>query len=303
MVHAVNAGMVKETFTRFSADDASTHAAAISYSTVFAIAPLIVVAVAVAGDVLGLANGGHGHHLVEDQLIGAVSRSAGPQTGAAVRDMVDSAYRSHQGSMLAQVLGWIMFVVAASGLFLSLQNALNHIWHVQPKHQGIVGTLRNRGASALMLLAIGFLMIVTTALNFVISLMWTRFTQLLPFPGAGTVFSIITWIVNIVLVAAMFALIFKVLPDVDIAWRDVIPGAVATAVLFVVGQTLLGIYISHAGIANGYGAAGSLVVLLVWVYYSAMLLLLGAEFTRVYAEHRGSVVPSSPQSTATVSAA
>ena len=279
---------IKETFGRFGADDASTLAAAIAYSTVFAIAPLLVVAIAIAGEAFGVANGGHGHHIAEDRLIGAISSSAGAQTGATVRQMVDAAYRSHQGSVVAQVLGWVMFVIAASGLFGALQNALNRVWSAKPKQQGIWLTIRNRVASAGMLLAVGFLLIITTALNFALSFLWTHFTQLLPFPGAGVVFSIANWIVDIGIIAMMFALIFKYLPDTDIAWDDVKIGAVATAVLFVIGQALLGIYISHAGIANGYGAVGSLVVLLVWVYYSAMLLLIGAEFTRVYAEHHGS---------------
>lgn len=284
----VDLGMLKETGARFGSDDASTLAAAIAYATVFAIAPLLIVAIAIAGQVLGIANGGHGHHIVEDKLIGVISGSAGTQAGATVRQMVDAAYKSHQGSVVAQIAGWVMFVIAASGLFGALQNALNRVWHAQPKQQGIWRTVRDRLASAGMLLAIGFLLIVTTALNFVLSFLWSHFTQLLPFPGAGIVFSIVNWVLDIAIIAVLFALIFKYLPDTEVAWDDVKPGAVATSVLFVIGQALLGIYIAHAGIANGYGAAGSLVVLLVWVYYSAMLLLIGAEFTSVYAEKRGS---------------
>jgi membrane protein len=149
-------------------------------------------------------------------------------------------------------------------------------------------TIRNRIASFGMLLAIGFLLIVTTALNFAVSFLWSHFTSLLPFPGASVISSIVTWVIDVALIAGLFALMYKYLPDTDVSWDDVKVGSIATALLFVVGQVLLSIYLSHAGIANGYGAVGSLVVLLVWVYYSAMLLLLGAEFTRVYAEERGS---------------
>jgi membrane protein len=284
----VNVRMVKETVARFGADDASTHAAAIAYSTVFAIAPLIIVAVAIAGGALGIASGGHGHHIVEDRIIGSLAQSAGPQTADMVRATVDTGFQSRQGSIVAQIAGWVTFVLAASGLFLAVQNALNRIWHVTPEKQGIWLTVRNRIASMGMLLVIGFLLIVTTALSFAIAFLWSHFTALLPFPGAAIVGSVVNWIVNVALIAALFALIYKYLPDTDVAWGDVKAGALATAVLFVVGQALLSIYISHAGIANGYGAVGSLVVLLVWVYYSAMLLLIGAEFTRVYAEARGS---------------
>jgi membrane protein len=285
----VNVGMLKETFVRFGADDAATHAAAIAYSTVFAIAPLIIVAVAIAGGALGVASGGHGHHIVEDRIIGSVAQSAGSQTADMLRAIVDASFQSRQGSTIAQIAGWLTFVLAASGLFLTVQKALNRVWHVTPEKQGVWLTLRNRIASMGMLLVIGFLLIVTTALNFAIAFLWSHFTALLAFPGASVVLSVVNWVVGIALIAALFALMYRYLPDTDVAWSDVKAGALATAVLFVFGQALLSIYISHAGIANGYGAVGSLVVLLVWVYYSAMLLLIGAEFTRVYAEERGSL--------------
>jgi membrane protein len=280
--------MAKETFARFGADDASTYASAIAYATVFAIAPLIIIAVAIAGSVLGVAGGG-GNRSVEDNLINSISSSAGPQTGAMVRTLVETSLKNHQGSIIAQIAGWITFILGASGLFLTLQNAINHVWHVTPDKQGIWLTVRNRVASAGMLLVVGFLLIVTTALNFVVTFLWSHFTQLLSFPGASIVGSVVNWVIDIALIAVLFALMYKYLPDTEVAWNDVKGGSIATAVLFVVGQALLSIYISHAGISNGYGAVGSLVVLLVWVYYSALLLLLGAEFTRVYAEQRGSL--------------
>jgi membrane protein len=295
----LDVALLKDTFSRFGADNASTWAAAIAYSTVFAIAPLIIIAVAIAGSVLGLAEGRRGNQL-EDQLIAQIGHAAGPQAASTVRTMVQMAFSSHQGSTIAQIAGWVTFILAASGLFMTLQGALNAVWRVDPSRQGIWVTVRNRVVSAGMLLALGFLLIVTTALNFIVSFFWTHFTELLPFPGASVVASILNYVVDIALIAAMFALMFRYLPDADVAWEDVKVGAIASAVLFVVGQALLSIYISHAGIANGYGAVGSLVVLLVWVYYSAMLLLLGAEFTRVYAERYGSLSrPSSPSTVPT----
>jgi membrane protein len=280
-------GMLRETFARFGADNASTYAAAIAYATVFAIAPLIIIAIAVAGTVLGVTNGGHGHHVVEDQLIGAIGSSAGPQTANMVRSMVDTNFSSHQGSVLAQIIGWVTFLIAASGLFLTLQSALNAVWHVSPSG-GLAQTVRNRLASGAMLLVIGILVLATVALNFGMSFLWSHFTAILPFPGANIVATIVNYVIDAAVLAVMFAVMYKYLPDTEIAWGDVKAGAIATAILFVVGEALLSVYISHAGIANGYGAAGSLVVLLVWVYYSAMLLLIGAEFSRVYAEQRGS---------------
>jgi membrane protein len=286
----LNVGIVKETFARFAADDASTYAAAIAYSTVFAIAPLIIIAVAIAGGALGVASGGgHGHHVAEDRIIGSIAQSAGTQTAEMVRSIVDASFRSRQGSIVAQIVGWVTFVIAASGLFASVQNALNHVWHVTRKKQGPWVTIRRRLAAMAMLLVIGALLILTTALNFAIAFLWAHFTTLLPFPGAWLVGALLNWVVGIAVIAGLFALMYKYLPDLDVAWGDVKGGALVTAVLFVVGQALLSVYISHASIANGYGAVGSLVVFLVWVYYSAMLLLIGAEFTRVYAEERGSL--------------
>lgn len=281
-------GMLKETFARFGADQASMLAAAIAYSTAFAIAPLIIIAIAIAGSLLGVTDGGHGHHVIEDELVGAIASSAGRETATLVRQMVDSMFSSHQGSVLAQTAGWATFAMAASGLFMTLQTALNDVWHVKPKQQGLWVTVRARAASAAMLVVIGILALATIGLNVAMAFFWTHVNDVLHMPGASLIASALSYVVDIAIASIMFALMYKVLPDVDVAWGDVGVGSIATAVLFVVGEGLLSLYITHAGLGNGYGAAGSLVVLLVWVYYSAMLLLVGAEFTRVYAEYRGS---------------
>jgi membrane protein len=275
--------LVRKAATNFGADGAATHAAAIAYSAVFAIVPLLIVGIGIAGQVLGIARGGHQHHVVEDQLIAGLGSAIGRDTAGSVRTMVDASFASHQGSVLAQILGWIAFVIAASGLFLTLQNALNTIWHVAPGGS-IARTIRNRAMSLAMLLVVGAVILLTLALNIALAYFWGRLVAALPFPGSGIVLASVHAIVLMAIVAAIFTLLFKVLPDEPIAWREVRLGAVVSSVLFVVGEALVGLYIRHAGISNGYGAAGSLVVLLVWVYYSATLLLFGAEFTRTYAE-------------------
>lgn len=279
-------GMLREAFANFWADDASTHAAAIAYSALFAIAPLIVIAIAVAGAALGLASGGNGHSVVEDQLIAAIAQSAGSASAETVRTIVDS-FRSRQGSILAQIGGWTTFVVAASSLFLSLQNALNRVWHVTPQG-GVITTLRNHAASGVMLLVVGVLVLVTVALNFGVAFVWAHVSIFWPFPGAELIAGALKYVVDLAIVTLMFAVMFKVLPDTHVEWGDVKIGAIASGLLFVFGEIVLSVYLSRAGIANAYGAVGSVVVLLVWIYYSAMLLLFGAEFTRVYAERRGS---------------
>ncbi|GAC1459953.1 MAG: hypothetical protein PVSMB8_15340 [Vulcanimicrobiaceae bacterium] len=191
-------------------------------------------------------------------------------------------------SIVAQIVGWVTFVLGASGLFVALQDALNTIWDAHPKRQGIWQTIRDRVASVGILIAIGFLLLVTTAASFAISFVSAHVQQLLPFPGAALLFGVVDWLVSIALTTVLFAVIYKYLPDTEIEWRDVWTGALVTAVAFTIGQSLIALYLGHAGVASGYGAAGSLLVLLVWIYYSSMILLLGAEFTQVYSERHGS---------------
>ncbi len=274
--------LLRQTAANFGADGAATHAAAIAYTAIFAIVPLLIVGIGIAGQALGIARGGHQHHIVEDQLIGALGRAVGATTAQSVRVMVDASFASHQGSVLAQIFGWVAFAVAASGLFLALQNALNTIWHATPTGS-LRLTIKNRAISLVMLVIVGAVIVVTIALNIALAYAWDRLIAALPFPGSGFALAAVHWIALVVIIAFVFAILFKVLPDEEIAWRDVRLGAIVSALLFVVGEALVGIYLRRAGVSSGYGAAGSLVVLLVWVYYSATLLLFGAEFTRTYA--------------------
>jgi len=224
-------------------------------------------------------------------LIGGLASAVGASTAASVRTMVDASFASHQGSVLAQILGWITFVIGASGLFLALQNALNRVWHAKPAGS-FMNIVKRRAISIAMLLVIGGVIVLTIGLNIALSFGWTRLIAALPFPGNGLALSLAHWLVLIAIVALVFAILFRVLPDAPIAWRDVRLGALVSAVLFVAGEGAVGIYLAHAGLSNGYGAAGSLVVLLVWVYYSAMLLLFGAEFTHAHADAlRGAAPP------------
>jgi membrane protein len=287
--------LVKETYQRFGADKAPRLAAAISFSTIFAIAPLFIIVIAVAGYVVGVANGtGHGHSIVEEKMLAAIRQSAGAGAADAVRDMVTASFGRLQQSIVAQVIGWVTFVLGAAGVFASLQDALNTIWHAEPPKLPLWNAVRDRIASIGMLLVIGFLLLVTTAINAAIAYVSTYVARALPFPGAGWVFGLVNVLISLVLIALLFALMFKYLPDTAIAWRDVWTGALVTAAAFVIGQTIIGFYLGRAGVASAYGAAGSLLVLLLWIYYSSMILLFGAEFTHVYAERRGSragVVP------------
>jgi membrane protein len=285
----LDVSLLKTTFRRFNDDKVPRLAAALSYTTIFAIAPVFIVIIAIAGYAIGVASGtGHGHHVVEDRLLAAIQSSAGKEAADTVRQMVTAAFAKPGQSIVAQIAGWILLIVGALGLFAALQDALNTVWDAHPPKRGLMLAIRDRLASFGMLLAVAFLLLVTSVVNAGIGIVSTRLVALLPFPGAGVLFTVVNWIVSIALIAVLFAVMYKYLPDVAIAWRDVRVGAVVTAVLFVAGQSLIALYLAHAGVASGYGAAGSLVVLLLWVYYSSLILLLGAEFTRAYAERHGS---------------
>ncbi len=290
MAMHLDVGMLKETYTRWNADKAPRLAAALSYSTIFAIAPLFIIIIAVVGQVLGMSGQAHAHSQTEDQLVGAIQRSAGSGAADMVRSMVTATFnKPHQG-FIAGVIGWVTLALGASGLFAALQDSLNTVWHVEDQKRTIWQTIRDKAASLGMLLVIGFLLLVTTVLSAVLTFVATYVTHLLPFPGAGLLFALVNWVVNIGVISVLFALIYKFLPDAKVEWRDVWTGALATAVLFVVGQQLIALYLGKAGVGSAYGAAGSLLVLLLWIYYSSMILLFGAEFTRVYAEKHGSRV-------------
>ncbi len=285
----LDVSLLKTTLERFNADKVPRLAAALSYTTIFAIAPVFIVIIAIAGYAIGVASGtGHGHHVVEDRMLAAIQGSAGKEAADTVRQMVTAAFAKQGQSIVAQVVGWILLFVGALGLFAALQDALNTVWDARPPKKGLVLAIRDRLASFGMLLAIAFLLLVTSVVNAGIGIVSTRLVALLPFPGAGLLFTVVNWVVSIALIAVLFAVMYKYLPDVKIAWEDVRVGAVVTAVAFVLGQSLIALYLAHAGVASGYGAAGSLVVLLLWIYYSSLILLLGAEFTRVYAERHGS---------------
>jgi membrane protein len=277
-------GMIKETFAAWNADKAPRLAAAIAYSTVFAIAPLLIITIALVGAILGFTGSTHPHTAVENALLLQIAHAAGNDAAQLVRGMVDASFGKPRESTIAQIIGWITFVIGASSVFVTLQDALNTVWDAQaPKHQNVLVLLRDRAVTVGMLLVIGFLMVMSSFLNVAIAFVSANLTRMLPFAGAGLALAAINWLVSIIVIAVLFGLIFKVLPDVDIRWHDVGIGAIVTAVLFVLGQAAIGIYIGKTGVASAYGAAGALLAILVWIYYSALILLVGAEFTKIQA--------------------
>jgi membrane protein len=278
----MNLGLPAATWKAFNEDKAQRLAASIAYSTIFSLAPLFVILIAIVGGVLDVKGSG-GHTSAQNVLLEQIRHSAGPAAADAVRQLIATAFNKPRESTIAQILGWTFFVVGASGLFASLQDALNAVWHIESVKGGWKQMLRDRIASFVMILAIGVLLLATFVANATIAFVGAHFLSRIPFATNPTVLALVNQAIDVVLITLAFALIFKVLPDVDVSWRDVGFGAAVTAVLFVVGEALISLYIAYGGVASAYGAAGSLLVALVWIYYSALILLLGAEFTKVYA--------------------
>lgn len=281
--------VLKETVKSWSQDKAPRLAAALAYYTMFSIAPLVLIAIAIAGFVLGdeAAAGG---------ITSQIQHVVGPQAAQGIEGMVQSAGNKGHG-ILATVVGLLTLLLGAAGVFGQLKDALNTIWGVEPKPgQGLWGFLKDRFLSLTMVLGVGFLLLVSLVLS-TASAGFSRFLGGM-LPGAAWLPVVLDLVISTGVITLLFALIFKVLPDAEVQWRDVWIGAFLTAVLFAVGKFLLGLYLSRPQVASAYGAAGSLVVLLLWVYYAAQILFFGAEFTKVYAAKCGSRIVPEPDARA-----
>ena len=266
-------------------DNAMRLGASVAYYTLFAIAPMLLVAIAVAGTVFG-------DEAVRGEIVGQVNGLIGNEGGVAIQALLKGA-ALRGDSTLATVVGSVTFFLAACGAFLELQAAFNTIWRVTPapsngqvKHF-IFDRLRSFG----LVVAIGFLLMVSLAVSAALAAFsgWLERWA----PGMPAILYVLNFAVSFVVTSALFAMLFKFLPDVELRWPDVATGAMVTALLFAVGKNLIGLYLGQSSTASAYGAAGSVLVLLLWVYYSSQIVLIGAEFTRLYAERtRRHVVPS-----------
>jgi membrane protein len=217
--------------------------------------------------------------------MGQLSGLMGQQTAEVLQTAVASASGKSSG-ILATILGVVMLVATASGVFGEMQSALNHIWKAEPKGTTISRLIRARAASLGLVAALGFLLMVSLVVSAGLTAFGDYLTATLPI--GKVILSIVNFVVSFALISLLFAAIYKVLPDTPLKWRDVIVGAVITAALFTIGKSLIGWYIGSSAVASSYGAAGALIVLLLWVYYSAQIFLLGAEFTKVFANRHGS---------------
>ncbi|MFL6263520.1 MAG: YihY/virulence factor BrkB family protein [Thermoanaerobaculia bacterium] len=277
-------GLIKESFQEWQKDGALDLGAALAYYTIFSLAPLLLVALAVAGLLWDRGE-------IQGQLIAEIQGLMGPQGAQAVQTMLANAGQ-HGSGVIASILGVATILFGATGVFVQLQNALNRVWNVEARPGlGIWSFVKTRLISFGMVLGIGFLLLVSLIISTAVSAVGKWATGLLP--GSETLMQGLTFVVSFAFVTLLFAMMYKFLPDVEIGWRDVWIGAVVTALLFTLGKFLIGLYLGKSSIASTYGAAGSLVVVLLWIYYSSQILFLGAEFTQVYATHYGSRIKPS----------
>ena len=267
--------LLKRTVTRFIAVNTFEMGAALAYYTAFSLAPLLLIAIAIAGWVFG-------EQAAEGQISTEIESAVGPTVAKAVEEMVRNA-RTSGGSTTASVVGVILLIFGASGVFIELQDSLNRIWQVPEKDKpsGVWGFIRNRLLSFAMVLGIGFLLLVSLIINTALSAMSHYLA-----PEQNAFVQVLNQLISFGFITVLFAAIFKFLPDRPIAWNDVWIGAAFTSLLFVIGKYLIGLYLAQGSVASAFGAAGSLVVILVWVYYASQILLFGAQFTQVYATQR-----------------
>jgi membrane protein len=277
--------LVKESASEWSNDKASRLAAALSYYTIFSIAPLLIISIAVAGLVFG-------QEAASNQVFHQIRGFVGDAGAQAIQTMVESAGKKGSG-IIATVIGIVTLLLGASGAIGQLQDALNTIWEVEPKPgQGIKGFLRTRVLSFSMVLVIAFMLLVSLVVSAALSGLGGYLERLLPIPAIAL--QAINLGVAFLVTALLFSLIYKVLPDVKIRWKDVWIGGIVTALLFSVGRYLIGMYLGRGSVTSAYGAAGSFVVILIWIYYSSQILFFGAEFTQVYANRFGSHIRPTP---------
>ena len=280
-------GLLKETYTDWSEDKCSRLAAALAYYTIFSLAPLLVIILAILGLVFD--KRADAQQMIVEQIHGFVNS---PEAAEEIKTMIDNA-STPKSSIWATVVGIVMALVGAGGLFGALQDSLNTIWEVAPKPGlGIMAMLRARFLSFAMVLGTGFLLLVSFVLSAGLAALSTFMGDYLPVHSA--VLHLINFVVSFLIITLLFAMIYKVLPDVEIQWHDVWVGAAMTSLLFTIGKFVLGLYLGRAGVTSAYGAAGSLVLILLWINYAAQILFFGAEFTQVYAMKFGSRIVPSP---------
>lgn len=272
--------IIKEAYDLFIDNKALRMSAALAYYTVFSIAPMLIV-------IISLCDIFYGKAAIEGNIYGQIQSFVGKDAALQIEQVIRSATTSRDITW-ASVIGVASLIFAATGVFAEIQDSINQIWRLKAKpKKGWLKLIVNRVLSFSMVISLGFILLVSLIVNSVLDMVGAQLLKLLP-QVAVYVAYIINVLITFITISLLFAIIFKVLPDARIKWKDVIVGAVTTAILFMLGKFAIGFYLGRSHISSSYGAAGSMIIILLWVYYSAAILYFGAAFTRAYALHKGS---------------
>lgn len=274
MVNDHDKGFLRTVVSEFSEDEAMTLAAALAYYAALSLAPMVLLMVWI-GDLLG--------PQAKQRLIEQVEAQAGPQAGQSVQMVVENASSTPELGTIAGIISIAATILAATGVLAQLQYAMNRIWDVNPRGSGVRGWLKKRALSLLMILVIGGVLLASLVMTTIVSGLRESGT----IPGPDYLWRVAELGISLVVLTLLFAAVFHFLPDTDVGWRPTWIGALVTAVLFIVGKWVVGLYLAHSSSSSAYGAAGSLIVLLVWVYYCAVIFFFGAELTQVWARRHG----------------
>ncbi|RZK12658.1 MAG: YihY/virulence factor BrkB family protein [Flavobacterium sp.] len=278
-------GLLKSTFTEFDTDNAIKLSASLSYYTIFSLPPLCIIILYICGIFFG-------KEAVSGEFFGQINGLVGNDAAKQIQETIKNIELS-DSNIFAAVFGGIMLLIGASGVFAEIQSSINFIWGLKAKpNKGVMKFIKNRLMSFSMIAAVGFLLLVSLMVNTVMDVLNARLVQY--FPDATVyLFYILNILILFVSTTILFSIIFKTLPDGDIAWKDALIGSSFTSVFFMIGKFAIGFYLGNSTVATVYGAAGSVVIILVWVYYSAIILYFGAEFTKVYARMYGKkIIPN-----------
>ena len=274
--------ILKKSVTGFSDDKVTKLSASLAYYTVFAMAPLLIIVISLSGFFLG-------QDAAEGKIYAQLAGFVGSDTAVQLQDMIKHASITGK-SKIAAIIGVITLLVGATTVFAEIQDSINSIWGLKPKpKKGWLKMLKNRFLSFSVIISLGFLLLVSLAISALIDSFSDSLKERFP-DITIIVFSVVNILITLLVIGAIFGVIYKVLPDAKISWKDVLAGAVVTAILFMIGKFAISFYISKSNVGSTYGAAGSLVILLLWVYYSAMILYFGAEFTKAYSVKFGSPI-------------
>jgi membrane protein len=271
--------ILKHTAYAFNEDNAFKLSASLSYYTVFALGPLLIIVLSLAGMI-------YGKEAARGQLYKDLDGLVEPEVALQIQQIIANAMHTH-ATTIGAVIGFIILFIGATGVFTEIQGSINFIWSVKAKpKKGWLKYLGNRLLSFSLVLGLGFLLLVSLVVNTLLTLLSTRLTQLFPHYTVY-LFNVINMVVILTVITGLFAVIYKVLPDAIISWKDALIGSAFTALLFLLGKFLIGYYLERINLDITYGTAASIVIILTWVYYSSLILYFGAEFTKVYALHSG----------------